>query len=153
MNSRADIGKTLIPLSVVSSQTDFFQRLIDTEMSSRSLPSRITPLTDSLKEIQHLNTRLSILGTTPGSTPTNPEEGDTRVELAEEIHQSLKELEEEFELVRQEVEDQTNTSSFTRRRDSERERERANLAALVTRLGGDLKSWALANTSTSIVER
>ncbi len=47
-------------------------------------------------------------------------------------------------MLRQEVEDQTNTASWTsaaRRRDSERERNRTGLTAQVARLGEDLKMW------------
>ena len=64
------------------------------------------------------------------------------MELSAEIHQSLKEQEEDFELLRQEVEDQTNTSSWSssaRRRDSGKNSQRRDLAAQVTRLSEDLK--------------
>lgn len=66
-----------------------------------------------------------------------------RVELSAEIHQNLKEQEEEFELLRQEVEDQTDCGNWTsaaRRRDSEADKERTALVAQVTRLGEDLRS-------------
>lgn len=66
-----------------------------------------------------------------------------RVELSAEIHQSLKEQEEEFELLRQEVEDQTDRGSWTsaaRRRDSEADKERTALVAQITRLEEDLRS-------------
>ena len=111
-------------------------------MNAQALQARLTPLFDSLKQTQQLITRLSKLPYTPGSSPSNLEEGDARVELSAEIHQSLKEQEEDFELLRQEVEDQTNSSSWAsnaRRRDSGREREKTDLAAQVTRLGEDLK--------------
>ncbi|KAK4698174.1 protein transport protein SEC20, partial [Lecanoromycetidae sp. Uapishka_2] len=111
-------------------------------MSSQTLYVRLAPLFESLKQTQQLITRLSKLPAQPGSSPSNPEEGDARVELSAEIHQSLKEQEEDFELIRQEVEDQTNTSSrsaHARRRDSGRDRERTNLATHVARLGEDLK--------------
>lgn len=111
-------------------------------MNAQALQARLTPLFDSLKQTQQLITRLSKLPSTPGSSPSNLEEGDARVELSAEIHQSLKEQEEDFELLRQEVEDQTNSSSWAsnaRRRDSGREREKTDLAAQVARLGEDLK--------------
>jgi protein transport protein SEC20 len=111
-------------------------------MNAQALRARLTPLFESLKQTQQLISRLSKFPATPGSSPSNPEEGDARVELSAEIHQSLKEQEEDFELLRQEIEDQTNTSSWasnTRRRDSGREREKTDLAAQVTRLGEDLK--------------
>ena len=76
----------------------------------------------------------------PGSLPLNSDEGDVRVELSAEIHESLKQLEEELELVKQEVEELTaGTVSSARRRDSEKDRERSRLAVQVARLGEDLK--------------
>lgn len=111
-------------------------------MNAQALNARLTPLFESHKQIQKLITHLSKLPPQPGSSPSNTDEGDARVELSAEIHQSLKELEEDFELLRQEVEDQTNTSSWSasaRRRDSGREREKTDLATQVTRLGEDLK--------------
>lgn len=113
-------------------------------MNAKALHVRLTPLFESLKQTQQLITRLSKLPAQPGSSPSNPEEGDARVELSAEIHQSLKEQEEDFELLRQEVEDQTNTSSWSasaRRRDSGRDREKTDLSTLVTRLGEDLKTY------------
>ena len=112
------------------------------EMSTQALNARLTTLFESLKQTQQLITRLSKFPAQPGSTPSNVDEGDARVELGAEIHQSLKEQEEEFELLRQEVEDQTNTSSWSssaRRRDSAKDSQRTDLAAQITRLGEDLK--------------
>ncbi|KAL6715896.1 Protein transport protein sec20 [Lecanora helva] len=115
-------------------------------MNAQSLNARLTPLFESLKQTQQLITRLSKFAAPAGSTPSNPEESSdgARVELSTEIHQSLKEQEEDFELLRQEVEDYTNTSNWgtsARRRggEQEREREKTDLAAQVTRLGEDLK--------------
>jgi len=114
-------------------------------MKAQALHARLIPLFESLKQNQQLITRLSKLPAQPGSSPSNPGEGDARVELSAEIHQGLKEQEEDFELLRQEVEDQTNTSSWSasaRRRDSGRDREKTDLATQVTRLGEDLKMYA-----------
>ena len=112
------------------------------EMTTQALNARLTSLFESLKQTQQLITRLSKFPAQPGSTPSNLDEGDARVELGAEIHQSLKEQEEDFELLRQEVEDQTNTSSWSssaRRRDSPKDSQRTDLAAQITRLGEDLK--------------
>ena len=119
-------------------------------MNSQLLNARLAPLFDSLRQTQQLITRLSKLSAQPGSTLSNSEEGDVRVELSTEIHQSLKEQEEDFELLRQEVEDLTNNSSWgatSRRRDSGRERQRgkSDLAAQVTRLGEDLKMYSTSH--------
>jgi len=130
-----------IVISTNRSQQFFFK----SPMDALALNARLTPLFDFLKQTQQLITRLSKLSVQPGSTPSNPEEGDARVELSAEIHQSLKEQEEDFELLRQEVEDYTNSSSWSasaRRRDSGREIERNELAAQVTRLGEDLKTYS-----------
>ena len=111
-------------------------------MTTQALNARLTPLFESLKQTQQLITRLSKFPNQPGTSPANPDEGDARVELSAEIHQSLKEQEEDFELLRQEVEDHTNTSNWSsraRRRDSGKDDQRTNLAAQVTRLGEDLK--------------
>ena len=112
-------------------------------MSTQALNARLTSLFDSLKQTQQLITRLSKFPAQSGSSSSNKrDEGDARVELGAEIHQSLKEQEEEFESLRQEVEDQTNTSSWSssaRRRDSIKDSQRTDLAAQVTRLGEDLK--------------
>ena len=112
------------------------------EMTAQALNARLTPLFDSLKQTQQLINRLSKFPAHPGASPSNPDEADALVELSAEIHQSLKEQEEEFEILRQEVEDQTNTSgwlSSTRRRDSAKDSQRTALAAQITRLGEDLK--------------
>ena len=111
-------------------------------MTTQALNARLTSLFESLKQTQQLITRLSKFPAQPGSTPSNLDEGDARVELGAEIHQSLKEQEEDFELLRQEVEDQTNTSNWSssaRRRDSAKDSQRTDLAAQITRLGEDLK--------------
>ncbi|KAI9879690.1 MAG: hypothetical protein M1830_007636 [Pleopsidium flavum] len=110
-------------------------------MTSTSLSVRLTSLFDAHRQTLHLIARLSKLPIQPGSSSLNPGDGDARVELSAEIHQNLKEQEEELELLRQEVEDLTSTSSWggNRRRDSQKERERTDLAAQVARLGEDLK--------------
>lgn len=112
-------------------------------MTSASLTARSTSLYDAHRQTLHLITRLSKLPIQPGSSSLDPEEADARVELSAEIHQNLKDQEEELELLRQEVEDLTNTSSWNGRlrRDSEKDREFTSLAAQVARLGEDLKLY------------
>ena len=109
-------------------------------MTTSSLSARLTTLSDSNKAILQLVHRLSKLSFQPGSLPLNSDEGDVRVELSAEIHESLKQLEEELELVKQEAEELTaGAVSSARRRDGERDRERSRLAVQVARLGEDLK--------------
>ena len=111
-------------------------------MTTQALHSRLAPLFESSKQTQQLITRLSKFPAQPGSSPSKPDEGDARVELGAEIHQSLKEQEEDFELLRQEIEDQTDTSTWSssvRRRDSTKDSQRTDLAAQAARLGEDLR--------------
>lgn len=105
------------------------------------LSQQLSQLSDSLKSTNALITRLSKLSFQPGSEPLEGE-GSVRVELAQDVHDNLKQLEEELELLKQEAEDITasNTGGSVRRKDSDREREKARLSAQVARLGEDLRS-------------
>ncbi|KAF1839957.1 Sec20 domain-containing protein [Cucurbitaria berberidis CBS 394.84] len=110
--------------------------------TTQTLTTRLNSLSENNKAVGHLIQRLAKLDFQPGSQPVNgPEEGDVRLELSAEIHESLKSIEEELELLRQEVEDITHQgASFGRRRDSTRESERSRLAVLLARLTEDLRS-------------
>lgn len=113
------------------------------EMNTLSLNARATSLSEASKQTLHLIHRLARLPAQPGSSPLNPDAGDARLELGAEIHQNLKEQEEQFELLRQEVEELSDIGSGTvssRRRDTDKDRERTSLAAQVIRLGTDLKA-------------
>lgn len=113
-------------------------------MNAKALNARLTLLSESLKQTQQLISRLSKLPTQLGSSPSNPEDGDARVELSAEIHQSLKEQEEDFASLRQEAEDQTNSSDWSStagRRGSGKEKEKTDRASQITRLGEDLKMY------------
>ncbi|MCJ1470953.1 hypothetical protein MMC07_009601 [Pseudocyphellaria aurata] len=112
-------------------------------MTTQKLNTRLTPLFEAHKQTVHLIHRLFKLPAKAGLSPQNPEAGDVRVELSAEILQNLKKQEEEFELLRQEVEDQTDRGSWisaAKRRDSGTVNERTALAARITRLGEDLRS-------------
>lgn len=115
-------------------------------MSTASLHARLIPLFDSLKQTQHLINRLSKLPSSPGSSSSDRDEGDARLELSSEIHQSLKEQEEDFELVRQEAEDLPDSSVWARRRgnitESLRETGKNDLASQIAKLSDDLKMYA-----------
>lgn len=109
--------------------------------TTQALTSRLNTVSESNKAILQLIHRLSKLDFQPGAVPLNAEEGDVRLELSAEIHESLKQLEEELELLRQEVEDVIQRPGLTlRRRDSARENETSRLAVLLARLTEDLKS-------------
>jgi protein transport protein SEC20 len=63
------------------------------------------------------------------------------LELSAEIHESLKGIEEDLELLRQEVEDVVGgANGGIRRKDSKSESERSRLAVLLARLAEDLKA-------------
>ena len=111
-------------------------------MTTQELHSRLKSLSEAHRETIQLINRLSKFPSTPGSSPSNSTDGDPRVELGAEIHQSLKEQEEDFELLKQEAEDLTSGGvwgSGARRRDSEKDRERVALVSQIERLGADLK--------------
>jgi len=111
-------------------------------MTTPSLSTRLTALSDANKTTLHLIHRLAKLHFQPGSTPLDSEEGDVRVELSSEIHDNLRQQEEELELLKQEVEDVTSGGFVpSRRRDSERDRERARLSIQVARLEEDLRQY------------
>jgi protein transport protein SEC20 len=109
--------------------------------TTQSLTTRLTALSESNKAIGQLIQRLAKLDFQPGSQPLSTEDGDVRLELSAEIHESLKSIEEDLELLRQEVEDVVGGGNSTsRRRDSKSEGERSRLAVLLARLTEDLKS-------------
>ncbi|KAF2437366.1 Sec20-domain-containing protein [Karstenula rhodostoma CBS 690.94] len=108
--------------------------------TTQTLTTRLTALSESNKGVQQLIQRLAKLDFQPGSQPLDAEEGDIRLELSAEIHESLKGVEEDLELLRQEVEDFLGAGSSGRRRDSVRDGERSRLAVLLARLTEDLRS-------------
>ena len=110
--------------------------------TTHTLATRLTALTESNRSVGQLIQRLAKLDFQPGSQPLNGEEGDVRLELSAEIHETLKGIEEELELLRQEVEDvlQQCSGVVGKRRDSTKENERSRLAVLLARLTEDLKS-------------
>lgn len=109
-------------------------------MTTTNLAQQLSQLSDSLKATNALITRLSKLSFQPGSEPLDSE-NTVRLELAQDIHDSLKQLEEDLELLKQEAEDLSSDTAgaSNKRRDSDREREKARLSAQVVRLGEDLR--------------
>lgn len=111
-------------------------------MTTQAIASRLTALSNAHKQTLQFINRLAKLPIQPGSSSLDPDEADARLELSAEIHQSLKEQEEEFELLRQESEDLINSGSWgsvSHRRDGDNQSSRTALAAQVARLGEDLK--------------
>lgn len=111
-------------------------------MTTQELQPRLKSLFEAHREAAALISRLYKLGTLSTTGSPRPEDSESRVELSAEIHQSLKEQEEEYELLKQEVEDYTSGGSWGsggRRRDSEKDRDRISVVTQVERLGEDLK--------------
>ena len=110
--------------------------------TTQTLTTRLNTLSEQNKAVGHLIQRLAKLDFQPGSQPLNSsEDGDVRLELSAEIHETLKAIEEELELLRQEVEDVTHqVGAVGRRRDSTKEGEKSRLAVLLARLTEDLRS-------------
>ncbi|KAL9033265.1 MAG: hypothetical protein Q9214_007597 [Letrouitia sp. 1 TL-2023] len=109
-------------------------------MSINSANARLIPQFEAHKHTLHLIHRYSKLSPTRGAVTQDPEADELRAQ----IHQRLRAQEEEFELFRQEFEDQKNSDTWIssiRRESSAKERERTDLAAQVAQLGEDLKLW------------
>ncbi len=107
-------------------------------MSLAQLSQQLTRLSETLKQTNALIARLAHLSFQPGSEPLDEDEDTVRIELAQDIHDSLKQLEEDVELLKQETEDIAATSTLHKRKDSERDREKARLSTHVLRLEEDL---------------
>ncbi|TLD24431.1 Sec20-domain-containing protein [Venturia nashicola] len=118
-----------------------------------TITARLSALCESHKTTLQLIQRLSKLSFQPGSVPLDTEEGDVRIELTSDIHESLKQQEEELDLLKQEVEDWAwedpqHASHTLRRKESEkdnsrekdREREKLRAKVQVARLAEDLKT-------------
>ena len=112
-------------------------------MSVQEITARLAALFEAHKQTVHLISRLAKLPSHPGSGALDSESADARLELGSEIHQSLKEQEEDFEILRQEVDDLTINIGWTsaaRARDTEKQKDRTDLATQVTRLGENLRT-------------
>ncbi|KAK4628860.1 hypothetical protein CLAFUW4_07915 [Fulvia fulva] len=102
----------------------------------QELSQQLTALSESLKTTNTLISRLHKLKFVPGSEPLDAD-GGVRVELAQDIHHSLKQLEEELEFLKQEAEEYT-TDGDRYRRHSSNDGEEARLQAKVVRLKDEL---------------
>lgn len=122
-----------LQLSVDSSDKKFDN---SHEMSFPSLTARLAALQETTRSVQTLITRLANLEFAPGSVPLDlgEDEDDVAAELSAEIHQTLKEQEEDLELLEQEVEDLP-----VGRTRNEKGREREVLIEGVKRAKGEIK--------------
>lgn len=119
-------------------------------MSALEINTRLKALSEANRNISQLVARLSKLST-PDSQNKDlaslaENESQVRADLSTEIHQGLKELEEDFELARQEAEDlylSSNWNAGARRSTTEKDRERITIATQVERLGEELKLYTI----------
>ncbi len=109
---------------------------------AHTLSAQLTTVSESNKATLQLVDRLAKLSFQPGSLPLDGQANDVRTELSSEIHDGLKQQEQEFELLKQEVGDVTAAAhTGAKRRASERDREKTRLSIQVARLGEDLKQY------------
>lgn len=111
-------------------------------MSVEEIRTRLGPLLRSHIETLQLINRLARFPARTGASDPTHSSTNAREELGAEIHQNLKELDEDFELLQQDAEDLAPGLTWTsgaRRIDGERERERTDIAAQVARLGENLR--------------
>src|SRR6186713_2681481 len=102
-------------------------------MTTQDLSARLKSLFEANRGISKLTTSLSKLST---ATDAHSDSGDERVELSAEIHQQLKELEEDFELIKQEAEDFTNSGGAGARKGNNfQDRDRVKIVTQLERLG------------------
>ena len=113
-------------------------------MTTQELDLRYKSIFEAHKGTKLLITRLSKVSSQPGSSYPNHQDADVSVELSAEIHQRLKEQEDDFELLKQDAEDLLVGSSWTpttERRGGEKDSQRTALISQIERLGEDLKLY------------
>lgn len=111
-------------------------------MSGDALNTRLEALSDLLKQTQSLINRLSKLPSQSASGLPHSSSPDIRLDLGEEIHQNLKELQQDFELFQQDAEDLTNSLKhppYGRSVTNQGDRERTELGHRAIKFGEDLK--------------
>lgn len=77
----------------------------NTNMSFQTLSERLTALQESNAQLKELIERLATIKFQPGSIPLDNEEGNVMTELTSEIQQTLKDQDEDFELMQEDVYD------------------------------------------------
>jgi protein transport protein SEC20 len=103
-------------------------------MSFQTLSERLTALQESNAQLKELIERLSTIKFQPGSIPLDNEEGNVMTELTSEISQTLKDQDEDLELLQEDVLDLD-----AGRRDSDLELQKDRLDQAVKRAIKELK--------------
>lgn len=104
-------------------------------MSFQSVSERLSALQESNQQLKTLIERLATIKFQPGSVPVDNEEDNVISELTSEIHQMLKDQDEDFELLQEEALDLD-----TGRRGSELEQQKETLIAVIKRAIKELKT-------------
>ncbi|KAH8815124.1 protein transport membrane glycoprotein-like protein Sec20 [Xylogone sp. PMI_703] len=105
-------------------------------MSFESLSERLVALQESNSQLRELIDRLGNLKFQPGSVPLDNEDGNVMTELAVEIQQTLKEQDEDFELLQEQAYD-----LIAGKPGSEAHERKANLIDSIKRSTQELKSY------------
>jgi protein transport protein SEC20 len=74
-------------------------------MSFQTISERLTALQESNAQLKELIDRLATIKFQPGSIPLDNEEGNVMTELTSEIQQTLKDQDEDLELLQEDVYD------------------------------------------------
>ena len=118
-------------------------------MSVQHVHVSLRQLNDAHKQTVQLIHRLGRHSVPLGSNALN---SNVRLELSIEIHQNLKDQEEELELLRQEIDDQTVHTAWTtslRKRNGAKQRDYTDVVAELARLAEDLKQCVAQLTAPS----
>lgn len=109
-------------------------------MTSKDVSDKLATLVASHKQTVHLIHRLLRLPVQPGNASLS--EGTAVTELTAEIHQALKEEEEELELLRQEADSLPVAGrASVKSRNLSKEQEEERIKATVAKLAEDLRTW------------
>ena len=74
-------------------------------MSFEILSERLRALQESNAQLKELNDRLANIKFQPGSVPLDDDEDNVKTELTAEIHQTIKDQEEDLEVLKDDVAD------------------------------------------------
>ena len=106
-------------------------------MSFQTISERLAALQESNEQLKELIERLATIKFQPGSIPLDNDEGNVMTELTSEIHQTLRDQDEDLELLQEDVNDLD-----TGRQGSELEVQKDRLDLAVKRAIKELKGYA-----------
>lgn len=109
-------------------------------MSFQIISERLKTLQESNAQLNELIERLATINFQPGSVPLGgDEDGNVLQELASEIHQTIRDQDEDFELLKEEVEELDEG-----KRGSEMEQQKAEIKSAVMRSVRELKTYVVS---------